>query len=398
MKKPVAILPIIMTFIFTACDGAGKTNEPPQIDDLSGSTVRMNENTTSAPLAFQIRDSETTEGNLEVRGVSSNLQLISSSGIVITGNNRDRQVTLTPNENEHGTAMITIVVVDQENDSVSTTFNLIVDNVIPGISNISNQSIPENSSGGSANFTISASEFPVNELVVTATSGDQELIPNSNISVTGTGANRTVHFEPAFAKNGSTVIHVSVSDPTDADESSTSFTVTVTDFNFSLNAGLTAFENGDYDDAFSHFMDAQNIDGQNYLTYSWTGWVWLKKGDPTSAYMSFTDALSLDNSDPDTHAGFAFSENAGKKYEDSNTHANNALSRDSQWSIAHGLDLDYAHLYLLRAMNYFNLGDYDNSLEEVQLLDEDFNPNLDTPEGVAELAAKIQDLQGMMKM
>lgn len=70
-------------------------------------------------------------------------------------------------------------------------------NNLPTISDVTNKSKPEDVPVGPINFTIGDVEAPASSLVVTATSSNQTLVPNANIILGGSGANRTVTRAPA---------------------------------------------------------------------------------------------------------------------------------------------------------------------------------------------------------
>ena len=66
----------------------------------------------------------------------------------------------------------------------------------PTISAFSNTTIVEDSFT-SLNFTISDVDNPTGALVPSANSANQTLVPNGNISFTGSGGSRTVSIVPA---------------------------------------------------------------------------------------------------------------------------------------------------------------------------------------------------------
>ena len=73
-------------------------------------------------------------------------------------------------------------------------------------------------------------ETAAGTLTVTATSSDQNLIPNGNITLGGTGANRTINVLPAANQTGGpATITVTVDDGTTANQ--TTFDVTVSAVN-----------------------------------------------------------------------------------------------------------------------------------------------------------------------
>merc|ERR1711964_860454 len=63
------------------------------------------------------------------------------------------------------------------------------------------------------------------ELIVTAVSDDQILLPNGNIALAGSGGTRTVTLSPAADQYGSVVITFKVSDGIDQDTATLTLTV-----------------------------------------------------------------------------------------------------------------------------------------------------------------------------
>merc|ERR1711964_102841 len=69
------------------------------------------------------------------------------------------------------------------------------------------------------------------ELIVTAESDDQILLPNGNIALAGSGSTRTVTLSPAADQHGSVVITFKVSDGILADQDTTTLALTVNSVN-----------------------------------------------------------------------------------------------------------------------------------------------------------------------
>src|SRR5258706_4078125 len=107
-------------------------------------------------------------------------------------------VTLTPAANQFGTATITLTVSDGQL-STSTSFQLTVNSVndAPTITGIGNQTTSSGTAVGPINFTVGDVETPAASLTVSGGSSNQTLMPDANIVLGGTGANRTVTLTPA---------------------------------------------------------------------------------------------------------------------------------------------------------------------------------------------------------
>src|SRR5207249_1599461 len=133
--------------------------------------------------------------------------------IVFGGTGANRTVTLSPAVNKSGTATISVVV----NDGVlaaTNTFTLTVTpvNDLPTISNISDRSIPQDTSTGPVSFTVGDLETDPASLTVSGSSSNSTLVPDSNIVFGGSGASRTVTITPVAGQVGSARIGVVVSD------------------------------------------------------------------------------------------------------------------------------------------------------------------------------------------
>ena len=85
-------------------------NVPPTISSIPDQTT--NENTATPEIPFTVGDAGTPAADLEVRGSSSNTTLVPDSGISFGGSGENRTVTVTPANNQSGTAEITVEVSD----------------------------------------------------------------------------------------------------------------------------------------------------------------------------------------------------------------------------------------------------------------------------------------------
>lgn len=82
----------------------------------------------------------------------------------------------------------------------------------PTIGSISNRTVNEDTSTGAIAFTVSDLDSPVANLILSATSSNTGLVPNGNLVLGGSGANRTITAAPAANATGTTTITVTVSD------------------------------------------------------------------------------------------------------------------------------------------------------------------------------------------
>ena len=210
-------------------------NTPPTISGIPNQSIMSNE--VLGPVDFTIGDAETSAGNLTLSTSSNNQQLVPNNNITLSGNGSNRQITVTPANGQLGTASITITVSDGT-DSANESFNLTVsNNGAPTISNIANQTTDQDVATGPIDFTVGDAETPVNQLTVTAKSSDLALVPVSNITFGGSGANRNVDINPAPGRFGTTTITLTVNDGSNT--TSESFVLTVLEDNPPINTPPT---------------------------------------------------------------------------------------------------------------------------------------------------------------
>ena len=205
----------------------GGGNIPPTITALANQS--LDEDTPSNPLAFTVGDVETPAGSLVVTASSSNQALIPNANLVLGGADANRTVTVTPAPNANGgPATITVNVSDGlASTNTSFTVTVIPQNDAPTVSPVADQIIDEDTSSGPLAFSVGDIETSPGSLLVTASSGNQTLIPDANLVLGGADANRTITVTPVpNATSGPVTITVNVSDGTAT--TPMTFTVTVT--------------------------------------------------------------------------------------------------------------------------------------------------------------------------
>lgn len=200
-------------------------SSPPTISDVTDQTV--NEDSSTAALAFTLADADTPLASLTLAGSSSNTALVPGANIVFGGSGVNRTVTITPAPNAFGTATITLSVSDETN-TVSDTFLLTVNaiNDAPTITDIADLSIPTNGTTGLLSFSIGDVDSPPNTFAVSSTSNNQALVPNASIVMNSSGPSWTLSITPAANMSGTATITVTVTD-TQLASSFDSFVLTV---------------------------------------------------------------------------------------------------------------------------------------------------------------------------
>lgn len=163
-----------------------------------------------------------------------------------------------------------------------------------------------------------------------------------------------------------------------------------------ITDGNESFTTGDYAAAVVHYSNAIVLNGQDPRGHAGLGWTYLKLDSLSLSAASFAAATAVRNAD--LFAGWAFVSRAQGNFAASNQQADSALVRDPFWSFAMIPSLSASDLHLLKAGNYFLLGEYANSKMEVVILDSSFaSVDVTTDSGRAQLAQKIEDLKALTK-
>lgn len=98
-------------------------------------------------------------------------------------------------------------------------------NSAPTVSSIAAQTVNQNTATTAIPFTIGDKETAATSLTLTASSSNTTLVPNANIVLGGSGANRTVTVAPAANQSGTTTISIKVSDGTNTSTATFGLTV-----------------------------------------------------------------------------------------------------------------------------------------------------------------------------
>jgi len=164
-----------------------------------------------------------------------------------------------------------------------------------------------------------------------------------------------------------------------------------------IQQGWAAFEQGQYLTARDRFDRAWEKNPLEVEVYNGLGWSYFKLDSLEQATRQFHICYCLFDTTADIAAGWAFVLNAQKHYEESNEKAVQALALNAAWAFTHALPLDVKDLRLLKAENYYLLGNFTQSLAEVKILNPAFPlttvaSDLDR----AALAAEIERLKGII--
>ncbi len=161
-----------------------------------------------------------------------------------------------------------------------------------------------------------------------------------------------------------------------------------------LDFGWNNFVAGDYSAAKDNFNELITREALLADAHSGLGWSNTFLDLLQNAADEFNFALNTQPSDSlknDIYAGLSFVYDALNYPQECISATDNVATN---WQFAYKADLDFNDIILLRAINYYALGEFDNSLIEVQRLDQSFNTDVSTVEGRAALANKIEALKG----
>lgn len=163
-----------------------------------------------------------------------------------------------------------------------------------------------------------------------------------------------------------------------------------------IDEGWTAFQQGDYQTASDRFSEATAMNRDDAEGFTGLGWSLFKLDNLTRASTEFTGGSNTINATADLFAGWAFVLNAEKNNERSNEKADEALALNPNWNFPYGLSLSTDDLHVLKAENHFLLGEFAESLSEVQVLNSNFDVDVSTSAGQAALTVEIERLKGIV--
>jgi len=188
-------------------------NDPPTISNMAHRTI--DEDTVAGPIHFTIGDAETPASSLTLSASSSDLGLVPTENLVLAGSGAQRTLTVSPAANRSGSVTIRLTVGDgQETTSESFVLTVGPVNDPPSLFPIADQSTDEDAAAGPVSFTIDDLETDPDELKLSGSAADPDLIPAAHIVFSGSGASRKVTLTPAANQYGSTLITIALSDGT----------------------------------------------------------------------------------------------------------------------------------------------------------------------------------------
>jgi hypothetical protein len=222
------------------------SNTDPTISTIADQTIHPNQSL--GPISFTVGDVETPANQLSVSASSSNPTLIQN--ITLGGTAANRTISMVPEANQSGLAMITVTVTDAGGKASSSSFNVLVR--APSLV-VSNESIRVNAAR-TVNVQIDGIESFQNPVTLSADSSNPTLLPISNITFGGSGSNRTMTLTPVAGQVGGALVALTATDNSLTATSSMFLTVvssnTIALWNFNSKVRDNNASTGDIDPAF----------------------------------------------------------------------------------------------------------------------------------------------------
>ena len=206
-----------------------EVNDLPTISAIS--PVSTNEDTQVSGISFSITDVETNTNELVVSVSSSNTSLVKTENILVAGSADSRTLSVTPELNQSGSATVSVTVTDASSGNATTQFEFTVNavNDLPVLAAIENVTTLEETSAQVA-LLLSDVDHETSSLVVSASSNNQTLVPDTLISINNDSSGVSLSLTPATNQFGTAQINVTAAD-TAGGEATTSFVLTVTNVN-----------------------------------------------------------------------------------------------------------------------------------------------------------------------
>ena len=182
---------------------------------LTGAAAATTDEDTPYIYSFTVEDVEDAPAALTIAYDTDNTLLIPKANMVLGGSGAFRTVTLTPEPNQYGTACLTFTVKDSTGAAATQTvlFTVNSSNDAPGISEIANRTIEEDTSTVAIGFAISDVDLTdLSGVEVTVTSDHPSVIDAAGMILGGSGANRNVTITPVENAYGTATITVTADD------------------------------------------------------------------------------------------------------------------------------------------------------------------------------------------
>ena len=199
-------------------------NATPAIDDIDD--VAVDEDSGEFSVAISGLSAGLNEDQpLMVHAASGDLDRLADPTVEYTGPESTGVLKLAPLPDQNGPVLVTVTVTDggpdldlntpEDNASTERTFlvNIAAVNDPPTMSDLADIAIDEDTTSPEFAFTIGDIESPIQQLQVSATSDNPDLIRDEDITIAGLTMNRKLSLVPVDHAFGQATITVTVSDP-----------------------------------------------------------------------------------------------------------------------------------------------------------------------------------------
>ncbi len=161
-----------------------------------------------------------------------------------------------------------------------------------------------------------------------------------------------------------------------------------------INQGWQEYAAGNYEDAIAKHQNALEEDANSSEAYNGIGWSRARLGLIRDAIEDFKKAVVKEPANVDAHVGLAGAYLAEGDYERAIASAETALLLNPEYTSHHD-DINAAHVHILLAECYYNVGDYTAARAQIDLLG-NAGKGLDpsSPTYLADLLSVIEGLAG----
>lgn len=161
-----------------------------------------------------------------------------------------------------------------------------------------------------------------------------------------------------------------------------------------IDDGWSLFQSGQYTEAIAVFTEARDLSPDRADAYAGMGWSRMKLDDLNAASADFASGAALAGTRVDLLGGYAFTLNALKDYANSNVRADELLALSSNWTFPYANGIDATDIQIVKAENFFALGEFSSSLAVVKTLNPSFPLSaVSTADDEMALAAEIERLK-----
>ena len=155
-------------------------------------------------------------------------------------------------------------------------------------------------------------------------------------------------------------------------------------------AGWSAFAEQRYTDATESFEAAIAVDPLYADAENGLGWVNLLFGLYDVADVHFRKAISLGLPNQEAEAGHALVAELQGNYEEALAASSRVLAADPDFTLSRMDGIDFRDLRLMRARAFVKIGQFEDALAEVDVIDPANNVNIGTETFVDDLLAQIE--------